>query len=111
MGDLRDHQSLGVAIGKNKGSKAVVLGRNADGHYRIAITHDKWTPGASPADGKWHEVRLLGSWWPAAAVAGEVQQLPLVSCKEDFCLICLMSLDLADPPTVLLAGWWALHGL
>merc|ERR1712070_494066 len=80
--DLRDNQALGVAIGKNQGGKALVLGRNADGHYRIAITHDKWVTGASPTDGKWHEVRLLGSWWPAAAVAGEVEQIPLVSSHE-----------------------------
>merc|ERR1712046_307608 len=69
--DLRDNAEVVIAIGKNKGQRAVVLGRNADGHYRIAITHDD--------KGHWNEVRLLGKWWPAAAAAGDVTHLPLVN--------------------------------
>jgi hypothetical protein len=69
--DLRDHAELTIAIGKNKGQPARVLGRNEDGHYRIAICH---TPG-----GIWNDVRLLGKWWPAAAVAGELNHMPVVS--------------------------------
>jgi len=69
--DLRDNAKAVITIGKNKGQSARVLGRNADGHYRIALTHND---GAN-----WNEVRLLGRWWPAAAVAGEVQQIPLMS--------------------------------
>lgn len=71
--DLRDNAEVTIAVGTNKGQHALVLGRNADGHYRIAVTHND--------QGKWNEVRLLGSWWPAAAAAGEVQQLPLTSAK------------------------------
>jgi len=70
--DLRDNAEVVLAIGKNKGQQAMVLGRNADGHYRIAIKHND--------NGNWNEVRLLGKWWPAAAAAGEVQQLPFC-CK------------------------------
>merc|ERR1712100_307074 len=38
--DLRDNAEVVLAIGKNKGQQAMVLGRNADGHYRIAIKHN-----------------------------------------------------------------------
>jgi hypothetical protein len=69
--DLRDNAKAVIAVGKNRGQSARVLGRNADGHYRIALTHND--------DANWNEVRLLGKWWPAAAVAGEVQQIPLAS--------------------------------
>merc|ERR1712028_226057 len=69
--DLRDNAEVMVAVGTNKGQRGIVLGRNADGHYRIAITHND--------KGNWNEVRLLGKWWPAAAVSGEVQQIPLIS--------------------------------
>lgn len=69
--DLRDHAEVIIAVGKNKGQRAIVLGRNADGHYRIAITHND--------NRNWNEVRLLGKWWPAAAAAGGVQQIPLIT--------------------------------
>lgn len=69
--DLRDNAEVIVAIGKNKGQRARVLGRNADGHYRIAILHN--------SSGNWNEVRLLGKWWPASAASGEVEQIPLIS--------------------------------
>merc|ERR1712203_1056646 len=36
--DLRDNIEVTLAVGKNKNQRAIVLGRNADGHYRIAIT-------------------------------------------------------------------------
>jgi hypothetical protein len=71
--DLRDHAEVTITAGKNEGQRGIVLGRNADGHFRIAITHND--------EGKWNEVRLLGSWWPAAAAAGAVQQLPVTSRK------------------------------
>lgn len=73
--DLRDHAEIVIAIGRNKGQRGIVLGRNADGHYRIAITHND--------NGNWNEVRLLGKWWPAAAAAGELQQLPLTSMRAN----------------------------
>merc|ERR1712032_257859 len=71
--DLRDHAEVMIAAGKNKGQRAVVLGRNADGHYRIAITHNDKS--------NWSEVRLMGKWWPSAAAAGKVNQLPVISVQ------------------------------
>lgn len=73
--DLRDHADLVIAVGKNKGQQAIVLGRNADGHYRVAITHND--------NRNWNEVRLLGKWWPAAAAAGEAHQIPVISNRLD----------------------------
>jgi hypothetical protein len=70
MLDLRLNAKLTIAIGKNRGQQASVLGKNADGHYRIAVHHD--------SANNWNEVRLLGRWWPSAAVAGEVRQIPLL---------------------------------
>lgn len=64
--DLRDGSSLVMAVGPNKGAKACVEGKNADGHYRISVWHANGVVGT----------RLLGSWWPAEAVAGRVAQLP-----------------------------------
>jgi len=73
--DLRDNAEVTIAIGKNKGQRGIVLGTNADGHYRIAITHNDKR--------NWNEVRLLGKWWPAAAATGDVQQIPLTSAGPD----------------------------
>jgi len=74
MLDLRDHAEVLIAVGQNKGQRAIVLGRNADGHYRVAITHND--------KNNWSEVRLMGKWWPAAAAAGKVDQLPVVSVQN-----------------------------
>eukprot|EP00927_Polykrikos_kofoidii_P053589 TRINITY_DN48195_c0_g1_i1.p1 TRINITY_DN48195_c0_g1~~TRINITY_DN48195_c0_g1_i1.p1 ORF type:complete len:586 (-),score=92.10 TRINITY_DN48195_c0_g1_i1:104-1810(-) len=73
--DLRDNSSLVVTVGKDKGRRLVVLGTNEDGHYRLGLIFGDL--------GKWCDVRLLGSWWPAAAVAGELHQLPIVSVGDD----------------------------
>ena len=43
----------------------------------MAIDHQR------SAEGKlsWREVRLLGSWWVDAAIAGDVARLPVVNSK------------------------------
>jgi len=71
--DLRAGAELLIAVGANKGAKAVVLGKNDDGHYRIGVKLD------DDSTGDWSEVRFLGSWWPATAVAGQVDTLPIIN--------------------------------
>lgn len=75
--DLRDGAELTIGPGPNEGQRACVLGKNAQGHYRVAIDHQR------SAEGKlsWREVRLLGSWWVDAAIAGDVARLPVVNSK------------------------------
>merc|ERR1712146_247533 len=67
--DLREGAALVVTGGPDKGAAATVIGLNRDGHYRISIeSHFKQT-------------RLLGSWWPAAAVSGSVKLIPVVTAS------------------------------
>lgn len=71
--DLRQGAKLVISVGKDVGKEALMCGKNSSGHYRIGI---KLNPATR---GQWDEMRLLGSWWAAAAVAGDLPQLPLVT--------------------------------
>lgn len=77
--DLRDGAKLVVTLGPNRGDQAVVLGKNADGHYRIGVKR-----GDVECKGDWTDMRFMGCWWVAAAVAGEVDHFPVVSRAEQF---------------------------
>ena len=64
-----------VALGPQRGHPATVLGRNRDGHFRISVQRylKNGTSGRV-----FMEPRLLGSWWPSAAVAGLVPRILFV---------------------------------
>ena len=72
--DLREGATVMLTDGPQKGEKAVVMGRNADGHWRVKIAHR-----FNGSNATFGEVRLLGSWWPVEAAAGLVQSIPVVS--------------------------------
>jgi len=69
--DLRT-QALGViTCGELKGRRTIVLGKTDDGHWRVGIKDPRMV------QGDYHDVKIMGSWWPDAAVAGSVQLLPM----------------------------------
>lgn len=82
--DLREGARVKVTEGPNKGQFASVVGRNADGHWRLRITHAfktrSDTQRATPAT--FGEVRLLGSWWPVAAAKGELESIPVMTVPD-----------------------------
>ena len=74
--DLREGAALVVTGGPDKGAAATVIGLNRDGHYRISIERHFKRTGS-----RFKETRLLGSWWPAAAVSGSVKLIPVVTAS------------------------------
>jgi len=58
-------------------NRATVLGRNADGHWRLRITHRQVSNQGTVKE--FGEVRLLGSWWADCASKGTVEQIPVVT--------------------------------
>lgn len=74
--DLREGAALVVTGGPDKGAAATVIGLNRDGHYRISIERHFKRTGS-----RFKETRLLGSWWPAAAVSGSVKSIPVVTAS------------------------------
>jgi len=75
--DLREGKQVMITDGPQKGEMATVLGRNADGHWRVRVTHRQVSN--SGAVKEFGEIRLLGAWWPVAAMAGEVASIPVVT--------------------------------
>jgi hypothetical protein len=76
--DLRTGSELVVSVGPLQGSKAVCMGRNKQGHWRIKVDrkskHGGWA---------FSETFLFGSWWALEAAKGEVEYVPLVAALED----------------------------
>lgn len=67
--DLRTGSIHHITQGPNKGARAIVLGKLQDecfSHYRVGI---RLRP---DFQGDWEEIRILGSWWVDAAIAGDV---------------------------------------
>lgn len=75
--DLTDGSTHRVTLGPYKDSKAVVLGKNEDGHYNLSVSV------SHPINGATCEVKcVIGDWWVVEAVAGKVKYIPTVSCTE-----------------------------
>jgi len=70
--DLREGTELIITNGADKGQKAVILGKHAEGHYKVGVQRAEDKAGVM-------SIRHLGRWWVDSAVAGEVPQVPLVS--------------------------------
>lgn len=70
--DLRDGAELLVTIGADKGQRAIVLGKYADGHYKLRVKRGQ-------EHGSVNSIRYLGLWWIEAAVRGDVPLIPLVT--------------------------------
>jgi hypothetical protein len=70
--DLNDGALLTITDGPDKGAKAVVIGRDKDGHYRLSIE-------STSQNSQESETRLLGRWWPQNAIDGEVSYIPVVN--------------------------------
>lgn len=75
--DLRERSIHTVTDGPNKGARAIILGKNDEGHFRVGI---KLNP---KFQGDYEDIRLMGSWWINSAVAGDVASLPIVNRREE----------------------------
>jgi hypothetical protein len=80
--DLREESALVVAAGPDQGAKATVVGKNADGHWRVSVERRMKSGKA------FFETRLLGSWWLEAAARGDVSQLPVVPDPAEPAPVC-----------------------
>jgi NAD-dependent SIR2 family protein deacetylase len=72
--DLSDGARVRVNGGPGDGFKGVVLGKTADGHYRIELPYIRE---GDPKHGKGRSVMILGSWWVESAQKGKCKQLPV----------------------------------
>lgn len=75
--DLRDRSIHSITSGPYSGARAIILGKTAQGHYRVGI---RIRP---DFQGEYEELRLLGSWWVNSAVAGDVDILPIMNREEE----------------------------
>mmetsp|Transcript_78523 Transcript_78523/g.153609 ORF Transcript_78523/g.153609 Transcript_78523/m.153609 type:complete len:630 (+) Transcript_78523:48-1937(+) len=71
--DLTEGSLLTISAGPDTGRNAVVIGKNKDGHWRVSIERQFKGGGRM-----FHETRLLGSWWPREATAGQLPYIPVV---------------------------------
>jgi len=72
--DLRTGSVHFMTVGRSQGARAIILGKlDGTNHYRVGLR-------VRPEfQGDWEEIRIMGSWWVNAAVAGEVEILPMMS--------------------------------
>ena len=85
--DLRDGSEIILGFGPDSGMKGVILSKNAECHYRVAVDYARKTPDNEDYVTKkkihgrvtWREIRLLGSWWVDAALAGDVDRIPVAN--------------------------------
>mmetsp|Transcript_92519 Transcript_92519/g.261913 ORF Transcript_92519/g.261913 Transcript_92519/m.261913 type:complete len:452 (-) Transcript_92519:96-1451(-) len=70
--DMREGSELSVTIGSDRGQTAVVVGKHAEGHYKLSVQR-------SEQFGNVRAVRYLGRWWVEAATLGEIRHLPVVT--------------------------------
>jgi len=76
--DLRTRSVHSITVGPNRGSRAIILGKlDGTDHYRVGL---RIRP---EFQGDWEEIRIMGSWWVNAAVAGEVETLPIMTRDEE----------------------------
>lgn len=68
--DLSEGKELRITGGRLAGAKAVVVGKNTQGAYRLSV---------EPLGGGEGLPMLLGAWWPAAALAASVPSIPVAS--------------------------------
>jgi len=80
MWDLRDGAQVVVNGGPGVGFTGTVVGKTADGHYRISLPCIRE---GSPDHGKGLVTYLLGSWWVQQAVEGLATTLPVVNKPEE----------------------------
>lgn len=66
--DLSPGTELTIKGGPDDGMQCVVQSKSSEGHYILSF----------PSLG---EVRLLGSWWIEAALQGQVERIPCVTCS------------------------------
>lgn len=74
--DLTPGARIRVTQGPGKGFEGRVLGKNADGHYRIELPVIRE---GSINHGKGSCIYLLGSWWVQTATHGKAAMLPIVN--------------------------------
>lgn len=73
--DLSAGASLVIRGGPEDRSKATVVDKTKDGHYRLAVEAPvPMRPGMRMTD-----MRYLGAWWVHAAVAGDVKRIPVTT--------------------------------
>jgi len=79
--DLRVGSELSIAHGSDKGTKAMLMGKNNDGHYKLSVERKFKSPGSQRT---FTETRLLGKWWPLNAMDGDVEYIPVVNRSPEF---------------------------
>jgi len=62
----------------NHGAPGVVMGRDGEGNWLVDLDEVKRTASGRPFTNRTVR-RVLGRWWPEAAKAGQVPQLPIVN--------------------------------
>lgn len=71
--DLSTGAPIVICGGSEDGSRGKVVDKTKDGHYQLAVEAPVGgRPGMRVTD-----VRYLGSWWVSAAVAGDIERLPV----------------------------------
>jgi hypothetical protein len=76
---LAEDARVKVTAGPGRGYVGTVLGRNAEGHFKVRLPIQR--EGSKLRGTRW-TVYTLGSWWVDAAVRGEADRLPLVNTEE-----------------------------
>merc|ERR1712087_432501 len=75
--DLRERSIHTVTDGPNKGARAIILGKNDEGHFRVGIRINPHF------QGDYEDIRIMGSWWINSAVMGNVAAIPMVNRAEE----------------------------
>ena len=73
--DLREGSTVKLAIGLHKGDLGEVVGRDRQGHFEIIFQHKLKNTSKITRP----FMRKLGAWWVEAALAGRVDQMPIIN--------------------------------
>lgn len=79
--DLREGAKLVIASGPDRGHRAIVIGKNGDGHWRLGLLPREGS--RDNLNRRYTGERLLGSWWLAECVDQRLPYLPVVSASEE----------------------------
>eukprot|EP00505_MAST-04D_sp_SCG-Rhode-Island_P005367 Stramenopile-MAST_4_protein_5367 len=77
MLDLREGAKVRLTCGPYKGDEGEIVGKNAEGHYRIRFRHalKKGKTLKMPFE------RILGNWWVTSLTAGRSAYAPVVQAS------------------------------
>ena len=76
--DLSEGSTVRLTVGPHAGDEGTVLNKNAEGHWRIQFQHRL----KKSSKLKFPFMRVLGSWWVEAAIAGTVPMIPVTTVDQ-----------------------------